>query len=138
MKPEQVRMGRALLNWSLDQLANESRVHRNTISNFEIGKYAGNPETLASIRSALEARGVIFVDENDEGAGVRLRRLELTTSLDSGLRRVFDSVLISRSMNWEQSLESNRIRLRPAQPIVWTFGFRERSCRKCLDSNMNL
>lgn len=77
MKPEQVRMGRALLNWSLDQLADESGVHRNTISNFEIGKYAGNPETLASIRSALEARGVIFVDENDEGAGVRLRRFRV-------------------------------------------------------------
>ena len=29
---------------------------------------------LAAIRTALEAAGVIFVDENNEGPGVRLRK----------------------------------------------------------------
>jgi transcriptional regulator with XRE-family HTH domain len=63
MKPEQVRTARALLNWSLDQLAYAAGVHRNTISNFETGKYAGDPDKLAAIRGALESSGVIFVDE---------------------------------------------------------------------------
>jgi transcriptional regulator with XRE-family HTH domain len=77
MKPEQVRTARALLNWSLDQLAFAAGVHRNTISNFETGKYAGDPEKLAVIQRALESSGVIFVDENGEGAGARLRRFRV-------------------------------------------------------------
>ena len=77
MRPEQVRMARALLNWSLDDLAEISGVHRNTISNFETGKYGGAPEKLAAIKNALESSGVIFVDENEEGSGVRLRRFRI-------------------------------------------------------------
>jgi transcriptional regulator with XRE-family HTH domain len=77
MRPEQTRMARALLNWSLDDLATVSGVHRNTISNFEIGKYEGDPKKLAAIRGALESAGVIFVDENGEGSGVRLRRFRV-------------------------------------------------------------
>jgi transcriptional regulator with XRE-family HTH domain len=74
MRPEQTRTARALLNWSLDQLAEASGVHRNTISNFETGKYGGDPEKLAALKHALESAGVIFVDENGEGSGARLRR----------------------------------------------------------------
>jgi transcriptional regulator with XRE-family HTH domain len=77
MRPEQTRMARALLNWSLEDLAAATGIHRNTISNFEIGKYAGDPEKLAAIRRALESCGVIFVDENEEGSGVRLRRFRV-------------------------------------------------------------
>src|SRR5882672_10232136 len=77
MRPEQVRMARALLNWSLDQLAETAGVHRNTISNFETGKYAGDPGKLTAIQGALELSGVIFVNENGEGSGVRLRRFRV-------------------------------------------------------------
>jgi transcriptional regulator with XRE-family HTH domain len=77
MRPEQTRMARALLNWSLDDLAEASGVHRNTISNFETGKYAGDPEKVAQVRRVLERYGVIFLDENSEGAGVRLRRFRV-------------------------------------------------------------
>jgi transcriptional regulator with XRE-family HTH domain len=77
MKPEQVRMARALLNFSLDELAQAAGVHRNTISNFETSKYAGDPEKLAAVKNALESSGVIFVEENGEGAGVRLRRFRV-------------------------------------------------------------
>ena len=77
MRPEQVRTARALLNWSLDQLAEVSGVHRNTISNFETGKYGGDPEKLAAIKRGLESFGVIFIDENGEGSGVRLRRFRV-------------------------------------------------------------
>ena len=77
MRPEQVRMARALLNWSLDDLAEASGVHRNTISNFETGKYGGDPGKLAAIKNVLSSSGVIFVDENTEGSGVRLRRFRV-------------------------------------------------------------
>jgi transcriptional regulator with XRE-family HTH domain len=66
-------MARAALNWSLQQLADASGVHRNTISNFELSKYAGEQAKLIAIRRALEKAGVVFVDENGEGPGVRLR-----------------------------------------------------------------
>ena len=58
----------------LQDLADKAGVHRNTISNFETGKYAGDPDTLAAIRKALEKAGVIFVEENGDGPGVRLRK----------------------------------------------------------------
>lgn len=69
-------MARAALNWSLQQLADAAGVHRNTINNFETGKYGGRPEALAAIRAALESAGVIFVEENGEGPGVRLRKAD--------------------------------------------------------------
>jgi hypothetical protein len=58
-------------------LAEVSGVHRNTISNYETGKYSGDPEKLAAIKHALESFGVIFIDENGEGSGVRLRRFRI-------------------------------------------------------------
>jgi transcriptional regulator with XRE-family HTH domain len=75
MTPDQVRMARASLNWSLERLAEESGIHRNTISNFEVSRYAGDAQTLDAIKSALEAAGVIFDDA--KSAGVRLRRFQL-------------------------------------------------------------
>jgi transcriptional regulator with XRE-family HTH domain len=57
MKPEDKRMARAALNWSLEQLAKASQVHRNTLSNFETGKYAGDPAKLAAIQRTLESAG---------------------------------------------------------------------------------
>jgi transcriptional regulator with XRE-family HTH domain len=65
-------MARAALNWSLQQLADASGVHRNTISNFETGKYAGEPEKLAAIRAALESAGVEFT--NGGQPGVRMAK----------------------------------------------------------------
>ena len=74
MQPEQMRAARALLNWSLDRLADESGVHRNTLSNFETRKYDGDPEKVAAARKALRAAGVLFIDEDTEAGGVRQRR----------------------------------------------------------------
>jgi len=45
-------------------------VHRNTVTNFETGKYGGDPETLAAMKAALEDAGVEFT--NGERPGVRL------------------------------------------------------------------
>lgn len=55
-------------------LAKAAGVHRNSISNFETGKFGGSLEALDFVRLALEAAGVEFIPENGGGAGVRLRK----------------------------------------------------------------
>ncbi|MER9952441.1 helix-turn-helix transcriptional regulator [Mesorhizobium sp. M0047] len=74
VKPAQVRMARAALNWSLADLSKAAGVHRNTISNFETGKYGGSEDALAAIERALESAGIEFIAENGGGAGVRLQK----------------------------------------------------------------
>ncbi|MGY3695394.1 transcriptional regulator with XRE-family HTH domain [Bradyrhizobium sp. USDA 3240] len=59
-------MGRALLKWSLDDLASAAGIHRNTLSNFETRKFQGDPNTRLAVRRALESAGVLLVDENGE------------------------------------------------------------------------
>jgi transcriptional regulator with XRE-family HTH domain len=76
MQPEQMRAARAALNWSLERLAEASGVHRNTLSNFETRKYAGEPENLAILKRTLETAGVMFIEENGEASGVALRRFK--------------------------------------------------------------
>ncbi len=70
----QVRMGRAALNWTVRDLAKATGLHRNTISNIEVGRYAGDPNSLEIIEAALVKAGVEFIDENGGGPGVRLRK----------------------------------------------------------------
>jgi transcriptional regulator with XRE-family HTH domain len=79
VKPAQVRMARAALNWSLEDLAKAAGVHRNTISNFETGKFGGREDALEAIRRALETAGVEFIAENGGGPGVRLKKHETDT-----------------------------------------------------------
>lgn len=70
---EQCRAGRALLGWSQDRLATDSKVAKATIANFESGKRAPYERTIADLRTALESAGVVFIDQNGNGPGVRLR-----------------------------------------------------------------
>jgi transcriptional regulator with XRE-family HTH domain len=70
----QVRMARAALNWTVRDLAEASGLHRNTITNLEVGRYAGDSETLRVLEKVLRDAGVDFIDENGGGPGVRLRK----------------------------------------------------------------
>jgi hypothetical protein len=73
----QIRAARALLRWSADDLARESALGLSTIKRAELAD-DGTSMTTANnlaVRRALEAAGVIFIDENgDAGPGVRLRK----------------------------------------------------------------
>jgi len=73
--PAQSRAARALINWSQPELATASGVSVSTIRDFETGKRQPIGNNLAAIRKALEGAGVIFVAENGEGAGVRLKKI---------------------------------------------------------------
>lgn len=70
----QSRAARALLAWSQDELVSASKVTKSTIANFESEKRQPYERTLVDIRRALEDAGVIFIEENGEGPGVRLRK----------------------------------------------------------------
>lgn len=74
MTSAQVRMARAALNWTVRDLAEATGLHRNTITNIEVGRYAGDPETLKLIKDVFVREGMQFIDENGGGAGVRLKR----------------------------------------------------------------
>ena len=74
MTPAQCRAARALVGMSQDDLVEASGVAKGTIATFELGQRQPYARTLAAIRSALEAAGVEFIEENGGGAGVRLRK----------------------------------------------------------------
>ena len=67
-------MARAALNWTVRDLAQATGLHRNTINNVEVGRYAGDPATLQKLEKVFVAAGVEFIDENGGGPGVRLRK----------------------------------------------------------------
>jgi transcriptional regulator with XRE-family HTH domain len=70
----QCRAARALLDWSREELATASAVALRTIVDFERGARAPRAATLAATASALEAAGVIFIAENGDGPGVRIKK----------------------------------------------------------------
>ncbi len=63
-----------MLGWSRQRLAHASRVAERTLIDFERGARHPYDRTLADIRRALEEAGIIFIDENGGGPGVRLKK----------------------------------------------------------------
>jgi transcriptional regulator with XRE-family HTH domain len=55
------------------QLASKSGVSLRTIANFETGQTRLIQANVAAVRRALEAAGIVFIDQNGGGPGVRLR-----------------------------------------------------------------
>lgn len=74
MTRDQCRAARAILDISRENLAELSKVSLRTIVDFERGARDPREITIDALRGALEAAGVIFVAENGEGPGVRLRK----------------------------------------------------------------
>ena len=67
-------MARAALNWTVRELAEATRLHRNTVTNIETERYVGDTASLTMIETVLKRAGVDFIDENGGGPGVRLRK----------------------------------------------------------------
>ena len=70
---EQVRAARGLLGWSQTKLGEAAGLSLPTVKRYETGLAAVSAEAVAAIRAALEAAGVLFIDQNGHGPGVRLR-----------------------------------------------------------------
>jgi len=69
----QCKMARVALNLGIRDLAKLAQVAPATISRLEAGEEL-KPRTVDAIRVALENAGIVFVAENGEGPGVRLRK----------------------------------------------------------------
>lgn len=72
----QVKAARELIGWKQTDLADASGLSIVTVRRLEAqtGELGGRADTAAKIVAALEKAGVIFVEENGEGPGVRLKK----------------------------------------------------------------
>ncbi|RYC29209.1 transcriptional regulator [Lichenibacterium minor] len=74
----QIREARALLGWGTPTLARRASVGLEVVLRAQ--NVGAEPPVvgmdLRAIRDAFERAGVIFIDENGEGPGVRLRKVE--------------------------------------------------------------
>ena len=73
MKPIQLRMARAAVGWGVRKLAERAGVTANTVTRIENGSDA-RQSTMDRLQQALENAGVVFIDENGGGPGIRLRK----------------------------------------------------------------
>jgi transcriptional regulator with XRE-family HTH domain len=71
----QVKAARELIGWKQTDLADACGLSIVTIRRLESreGKLGGRADTAAKIIAALESAGVIFINENGEGPGLRLK-----------------------------------------------------------------
>jgi hypothetical protein len=75
----QMRAARGLIRWSAEDLARETALSVTTIRRAELTEEETSMTAAndLAVRRALEAAGVIFIDENGgAGPGVRLRKRE--------------------------------------------------------------
>jgi DNA-binding transcriptional regulator YiaG len=73
MTPSQCRSARALLDMTQPELARAAHLGLSTVVDFERMRREVSGEAIAALRRALERKGIIFIDENDAGPGLRLR-----------------------------------------------------------------
>jgi transcriptional regulator with XRE-family HTH domain len=71
----QIRAARAIKRWSAQELAEAAGVGISTVQRMESvdGVPSASAKNLDAVQKALEAAGVVFVDANGLGPGVRLR-----------------------------------------------------------------
>lgn len=80
MLPVHVRMARAALGWTNQELADRAKINLNTVARYEAGREVKS-RTIESIESVFTAAGVVLIYEDAHGGvGVRLTR-ELTHRL---------------------------------------------------------
>jgi len=72
--PEQIKAARRLLGWTSIDLALNSPVGVAMIQKIESKQPGKRYAAILALQRALEAAGVIFVEENGEGPGVRLKK----------------------------------------------------------------
>ena len=72
---EQIRGARAMLRWSAKQLSERSGVSLPTVQRMEgeRGPLRSSAGNVLKVQRALEDAGVIFIDADEEGPGVRLK-----------------------------------------------------------------
>jgi transcriptional regulator with XRE-family HTH domain len=86
--PIQCKMARTALGLGVRELASSVGVSPDTIARLERGESL-REATILAVQSTLEAAGVIFVAENGDGPGVRLRKQrEDRNNLDQHIEQI--------------------------------------------------
>ena len=69
----QIRAARAMLDWSREQLSDNSGVGISALMRLESaeGVPSGNIKTFEAVQRAFEKAGIEFIGSPEEGAGVR-------------------------------------------------------------------
>jgi transcriptional regulator with XRE-family HTH domain len=73
MLPIQCKLARTALGWGVRDLARKADKSPTTVAKLERGEDM-RAETIAEIRRTFEKAGVVFIDANGGGPGVRLKR----------------------------------------------------------------
>jgi transcriptional regulator with XRE-family HTH domain len=73
MVPIQCKLARTASGLGIREIAAAAKLSPDTISRFERGEEL-KPRTIEAIRAAFERAGVVFIDSNGGGPGVRLKR----------------------------------------------------------------
>lgn len=73
MTPAQCRAGRALIEWTTDDLAEASGIAASVIVDFETRRTQVDGEAINALVAAFEHGGVRLIPENGGGEGVRLK-----------------------------------------------------------------
>ena len=71
---QQSKAARALLELNQSDVAKLANISISTMRDFETGKRTPHERNLTAIKDTLEGAGVIFIEENGGGAGVRLAK----------------------------------------------------------------
>ena len=70
LTPAQVRMARAALQWTVEELAQQAGITAKTVHRYEHGENV-TVETLLKLKDAFERAGITWVPENGGPASVR-------------------------------------------------------------------
>lgn len=73
MDPSQLRMARAALKIGVRDLSVMAGVTTATITRYENERGGLNAVTHGKLKTALESAGILFLEQNGNGPGVRLR-----------------------------------------------------------------
>jgi len=73
ISPAQIRAARALIGWKQTELASAAGLSEMSVKNIERGSTDPRVSTLEAIRTALEAAGVEFINDERGDGVVRLR-----------------------------------------------------------------
>jgi transcriptional regulator with XRE-family HTH domain len=72
--PAQCRAGRALLNINQSELASMADLGLSTVVDFEKSRREISVDAIRKLADALHKEGVLFIEENGGGPGVRLKK----------------------------------------------------------------
>ena len=69
VSPAQIRAARAMLNWSMSDLARRAHVSVSTVKRFKDGQQT--PTSVGLMQNAIEIEGIRFLEDDGNGPGLR-------------------------------------------------------------------